>query len=228
MERLKFRVFVLGACLLVAGGAIQAMPRPDLHSKDATFMEEKAPRAVGKFKYERNPNAESPLKKGEFHDCSYMVDKNTYDLLQPFGVVGRIYSDGSKAYDVLLISGNDKNCFHDNRVCFSGQGFTITKQSDEILDTPRGDIPITFLELQHKINGKMMAAMFYKGPKNKWYPLPAPLTLAMFFEQLKLSTDLDSTFYRIIPQHPNPDKEEFKQFIRDYVVAAEKSSGGFF
>ena len=219
MDRLRLRGFVLGVCLIAAGAAIQAMPRPQLHAKDETFMIAKAPTQIGAFKF-----VQGQTKPG----CSYDVDERTYELLQPFGVVGRVYTDGVKGYDVMLISGNDKNCFHDNRVCFSGQGFSITKQSDESVETPRGTIPITLLELEHKERGRMMAAMFFKGPHGKWYALPANLTFAMFLEQVKLGSDLNSTFYRIIPTHANPSKEDLKQFIRDYVVAAEKSSEGFF
>lgn len=219
MERLRLRAFALGGFLLLAGVGIQAMPRPSLHAKDEKFMAQAAPTQVGKFKFVENPDL--PGK-------SYDVDERTYELLQPFGVIGRIYSDGDKGYDVLLISGNDKNCFHDNRVCFQGQGFTIVGQETEVVDTARGKIPVTMLTLDHRENGRMMAAMFYKGPHNKWFALPQPLTWAMFLEQVKLGSDLNSTFYRIIPRHPNPKREELIQFIKDYVIEAEKTSQGFF
>lgn len=219
MERLKLRAFVLGGVLLLAGAGIQAMPKPKVEGKDEAFMMSLAPTAVGEFKFEP-----SELKPG----CSYDVDQRTYDLLKPFGVVGRVYSDGKTAYDVMLISGNDKNSFHDNRVCFQGQGYSIVSQTNETLDTKRGQIPITFLDLESKEFGKAKAAMFYKGPHGKWFPLPSSLTWAMFVEQLKLGNDLDSTFYRIMPRHANPNMDEFKQFIRDYLVEAEKTSKGFF
>jgi hypothetical protein len=219
MERLRLRTFALGAFLLAAGVGIQAMPKPSLHAKDEKFMSDMAPTQVGVFKFQASP--EKPGK-------SYDVDERTYELLQPFGVIGRIYADRDKAYDVLLISGNDKNCFHDNRVCFQGQGFTIVGQETESIETSRGTIPVTMLTVDHKEKGRMMAAMFYKGPQNKWFALPQPLTWAMFVEQVKLGSDLNSTFYRVIPMHPNPDKKEFVQFIKDYVAEAAKTSNGFF
>jgi hypothetical protein len=219
MERLKIRAFAIGAFILVAGVAIQAMPRPSLHAKDEKFMEANAPKQVGQFTFVENPD-----KPGK----SYDVDERTYELLKPFGVVGRIYANKDRSYDVLLISGNDKNCFHDNRVCFQGQGFTIVGQETQNIQTSRGTIPVTMLTLEHRERGRMMAAMFYKGPGNKWFALPAPLTWAMFLEQVKLGSDLNSTFYRVIPLHQNPDKAEFVQFIKDYVAEAQKTSNGFF
>ncbi len=219
MERLKLRTIGIGAFLLVAGVAIQAMPRPKMDAKDEKFMAANAPTQVGTFKFE--PVSDLPGK-------SYDVDERTYELLQPFGVIGRVYRDGPKEYDVLLISGNDKNCFHDNRVCFQGQGFDIVGQETEQVETTRGTIPVTMLTLHHRVQGRMMAAMFYKGPHEKWFPLPAPLTWAMFVEQVKLGSDLNSTFYRIMPRHQNPDKQEFIQFIKEYVAEAKKTSNGFF
>lgn len=219
MEGLKVRSLAVGGLLIVGGLALQAMPKANLTAKDEKFMEAKAPMRAGKFKFEGT--MDNPVQ-------SYKVDQSTYDILKPFGIVGRHYSDGHITYDVMLISGNDKNSFHDNRVCFQAQNYTITGQEIENVETPRGSIPVTFLTLQHMERGKLMAAMFYKGPQDKWFPLPQQLTWEMFKEQLRLGKNLDSTFYRIIPLIGEPSREEFKQFIKDYVVAAKESSGGFF
>lgn len=219
MEGLKVRSFAVAGVLVVCGLVLQAMPKAELDRKDEKFMETMAPTQVGQFRFE--PSFNDPQR-------SYEVDERTYDLLNPFGVVGRIYSDGTKSFDVLLISGNDKNCFHDNRVCFSGQGFNIVGQDIETVDTPRGKIPVTFLSLEHPQRGKLIAAMFFKGPRNEWFSLPQPLTFAMFKEQLRLGKDLNSTFYRIIPGGGDTDRASLKAFIGEYLVAAEASSNGFF
>lgn len=219
MERLKIRTYAVGFLLLACGVALHAMPKPAYAKKDEVFMEKAAPTLVNNFKFE--PSHDYPM-------CSYKVDKVTYETLNPFGAVGRIYSDGKESYDVLLISSNDKNSFHDNRICFQAQGYTITGQSTETIDTPRGPVPVTLVEVTHVERGKMIAAMFYKGPHQKWYPLNYDLTWAMFLEQLKMGDNLDSTFYRVIPMFANPNKERLLAFIKDYVVAAEKSSNGFF
>lgn len=219
MEGLKVRSFAVAGVLVACGLFLQAMPKAEIEGKDEKFMESLAPKQVGKFRFE--PSFEDPQR-------SYKVDERTYELLQPFGVVGRVYSDGTQTFDVLLISGNDKNCFHDNRVCFQGQGFNITGQDIETVETPRGKIPVTFLTLQHPERGNLIAAMFFKGPRDEWFSLPQPLTWAMFKEQLRLGKNLDSTFYRIIPGGGNTNRDALKKFLSDYVVEAEKSSNGFF
>lgn len=219
MEGLKVRSLAVGGLLIAGGLALQAMPKANLSAKDEKFMEERAPMVVGKFRFE--PTADNPKQ-------SYKVDESTYSILKPFGIVGRHYTDGQTTYDVMLISGNDKNSFHDNRVCFQAQAYTITGQEIETVDTSRGQIPVTFLTLQHAERGKLTAAMFFKGPHDEWFALPQPLTWAMFKEQLKLGRNLDSTFYRIIPVVGDPDRATFKKFIGEYVTAAKESSQGFF
>lgn len=219
MERLRLRAFAVAGLLLVAGVILHAMPRPDYGKKDEAFMEKAAPAVVGDFRF--TPSQENPM-------CSYKVDENTYTVLNPFGAVGRIYSHEAESYDVLLISGNDKNSFHDNRICFQAQGYTIIGESQEIVSTERGDIPVTIVEVNHDVRGKIVAAMFYKGPRDKWYPTNYNLTWAMFMEQLRMGDNLDSTFFRVIPLHSNPDKKLLLEFIKKYVVAAQKSSSGFF
>ncbi len=219
MERLRVRSFAVGAFLIIAGVALQAAPKAKLFAKDEKFMEKAAPLAVGSYRFEPGPDNANQ---------SYKVDDRTYSELKPFGVVGRIYSNGTRAFDVMLISGNDKQSFHDNRVCFQSQGYTIDSQTTEEVKTSRGVIPVTMLTLSHREIGKTLAAMFYKGPHNEWFPLPQPLTIAMLKEQLKMGTDLNSTFYRVIPRNPNTTQEELKAFIVEYVAAAEKSSNGFF
>lgn len=182
-------------------------------------MEEAAPSQVGKYSFQ--PSIENP-------GCSYKTDERTYELLKPFGVVGRVYSDGRHSVDVLLIAGNDKNSFHDNRVCFQGQGFSIDKEERIDIQTDRGNIPATYLTLSHPTHGKTYAVMFFKGPHGQFFPLPKALTWAMLMEQLKFGTNLDSVFYRFIPQSPDFQKEDLTKFIQEYMVAAEKSSGGFY
>jgi hypothetical protein len=226
MERLnktQISVFVVAGVVLAAGILIQATPKIQLQSKTEAEMEEMAPRKVGDFEFRVNHACPKPNQ-------SYIVDERTYTELKPFGVVGRIYENykSGEAYDVLLIAGNDKNSFHDNRVCFESQGFQITKQEAVEIDTTRGKVPATFLTLQHKERGVQRAVMFYKGPHNAFYPLPQNLTFGMLVEQLKLGTNLDSVFYRIMPVRMDATNEQLVNFTKLYLEEAQKTSNGFF
>jgi hypothetical protein len=50
----------------------------------------------------------------------------------------------------------------------------------------------------------------------------------MLMEQLKFGTNMDSVFYRFIPQDPSFTQEELTAFIKDYMNAAKDSSKGFY
>lgn len=224
MERLnqvQRNTFIVAGILIVAGLATIASPKVNLSNKTEAWMETQAPVKVGDYVFKGDPMSDKPNQ-------SYKVAESTYTELKPFGIVGRIYSNDSKKFDVMLIAGNSKGCFHDNRVCFSSQGYTITKQEQLDIDTERGKVPATFLTMQNRQRGDIRAVMFYKGPTGAFYPLPKNLTWAMFFEQMKLSNNLDSVFYRIIPLHEGATNEELVAFTKEYLAAAQKTSGGFF
>lgn len=222
MERLRTRAVVLGMLLVAAGLAIQLTPSVNLPRRTEAFLEAKAPTKVGDFKFFREPLSSKP-------EQSYAVAPETYTTLNPFGVVARIFRKGDEAYDVLLIAGNDKGTFHDQRVCFTSQGWTIVEETREALDTSRGRIVMTFARLQRKDRPyEDFAAYFYKGPGDRWFAMPQQLTWAMFVEQFWGGTDLESAFYRFIPVNPGTTKKQLLSFIKLYIEEAGKFSGGYF
>lgn len=224
MERLNSlqrRTIGLALALLAAGIVIQAVPRPKLSDKTEAWMETKAPLKVGDYIFTPVPGSPKPNQ-------SYEVDERTYEELTPFGIVDRVYvKDNNDGFDVLLIASNKKTSFHDNRICFTSQGFQITEQKGVNIQTDRGLVPVTFLTMQHNEYGTRRAVMFYKGPHGKFFPLPQPLALSMFWEEFRLGTDLDSVFYRIMPKDDCTD-EQLIEFTKEYLKASNASSGGFF
>lgn len=160
MEKLRFRAFLIGAFLVAVGVAIQVAPATNLSPKDETFMEKNAPTKVGEFSFYGDTLGKKPNQ-------SYAISQEAYDILKPFGIVGRVYATGSDGYDVLLVSSNKKESFHDQRVCFTASGWTLTGQTQDVLDTPRGQIPISFVTMKHRLKGDRVAALFYKGPADR-------------------------------------------------------------
>jgi hypothetical protein len=221
MERLTLRAFVVGGALLAAGMFIQLTPAVTLTSRTEEFMEQKAPLQVGDYKFVPDPMREKPNQ-------SYVISPETYETLKPFGIVARVYTRGSEAYEVLLIASNDKNSFHDQRVCFSAQGYTLTSETTETMQTKRGPVSFTLVKMTGKERGDQLAAYFYKGPHNRFYAAPGQLTWAMFVEQFLSGTDLECVFYRFIPMRAETTKEELMRFMGSYLEEAEKSSEGYF
>lgn len=76
-----------------------------------------------------------------------------------------------------------------------------------------------------------LAAFLYRG-QGRFYKSTNELKIGMFVEQLKGGGDLDGVFYRIIPQHNNPDSEamlsDLKKFVAAYLDAANDVSNGYF
>jgi hypothetical protein len=210
----------IGVALIAAGLFITYSPATTLVTRTESFLEQKAPLKVASYAFEASPTSPKPAQ-------SYVVGEDTYKILNPFGIVGRVYRDGAKAFDVLLIASNKKESFHDQRVCFAAQGYNLTDQRIETLETKRGTIPITVTQMTHKDLGEQVAILFYKGPGG-FYPTPQSLAWAMFKEQLMGGTKLEAVFYRVIPVGEATTKEELLQFVRSYLEEAGRYSGGYF
>lgn len=171
-------------------------------------------------------------------DISYEMDDVTYNTLEPYGIVARIFenSEIGQAYDVVLIASQSKDSFHDPRVCFSAQGWALSNQWIATVKTKtRGDVPVTIALMDGPGGDNQLAAFLYKGPPNKFYGNTQRLKLAMFLEQLTGGDDLDGVFLRFIPQHRITTEEEqlqgikdMKLFIGKYLDESGKVSDGFF
>lgn len=170
MEKLRTRAMVAGIAMIVSGIAIQATPTAKLPGRTEKELEKMAPVQVGDYTFYERALSKKPLQ-------SYDLDEETYKILQPFGIVGRSYESGGKAFDVLLVSSNKKESFHDNRVCFEATGWTLTDQSHASVNTSRGLIPLTLVKMRHDQFGTRTAAFLYKGPADR--PLLPTLSTAV-------------------------------------------------
>lgn len=159
---------------------------------------------------------------------SYKMDKVTYQTLHPFGIVARVYSDGDRDYDAVMIMSRERYSFHDPRVCFSAQNWNIDAMEPATISTKtRGEVPISFLKMTNtKTQEKKVAAFFYKGPGNKFYGSTQTLKIAMFFERLLGGDDFEGVFYRMIPVSSGITEDQFKTFVGNFLDASKASSNG--
>lgn len=220
MEGLMKRVFVLCAVFAAFGLLIFGTSRKDFKKKTEDELISMAPLTVGNMAFTPSPTD---------HRITYRMDEVTYKTLNPFGIVARRYNDGDKHFDAVLIASRSRASFHDPRICFTAQGWTIEKQSNEVVQSKkRGKVPITLVEMRHQDGRRNMAAYFYKGPGGKFYGTTQGLKWGMFFEQLRGGDDIDGIFYRFIPDYERATIDEFKDFIGKYLDYAEESSKGYF
>ncbi|MCH7903667.1 MAG: exosortase-associated EpsI family protein [Armatimonadetes bacterium] len=212
--------------VLLAAGVFMAFSKVDEgDSIDEQWMVDNSPRQVEGFKMlagEENP------------DYSYKMAKVAYDTLEPYGIVAKVYVNEKtgESYDVVLIASKSKDSFHDPRVCFSVQGWALNTQWVDSVETEtRGLAYMTITDMDGPTGRGKLAAFLYRG-QGKFYKSTNELKIGMFIEQLKGGGNLDGVFYRIIPQHNNPDSDallsDLKNFIAAYLDAANEASNGYF
>ena len=225
MERVKKRAVAALGMLLVAGVFMAFSASDDGDTIDEKWMIDNSPRQVGGFKM---------LSGAESDDYSYKMDETTYNELQPYGIVAKVYEnpETGETYDVVLIASKSKDSFHDPRVCFSAQGWSLNNQwSDSVETETRGVAYMTVTDMDGPQGRGRLAAFLYRG-QGKFYKSTNELKLGMFLAQLKGGGNLDGVFYRIIPQYNNPDQAEMlrdmKEFISNYLDTANEVSGGYF
>ena len=225
MEGLKKRAVIAVLLLLAGAGAIAFTKRSIGEPKTEAWMLQNTPKQFGS--YRMHASADS-------RDYSYKLDDVTYRTLDPYGIVARVYesSETGESYDTVVVASRSKDSFHDPRVCFSAQGWAISNQwADSVQTKTRGKVPVTLVVMDGPGGKNKLAAFVYKG-QGKFYASTQRLKLAMFIEQLTGGHNLDGVFYRIIPQNASPDDKDqttkLKRFIGEYLDAADETSHGYF
>jgi hypothetical protein len=220
MEGLKKRVIALGVLFLASGLAFQAMAGGEiLHDgkvPDEKWLESVTTRTIPKYTfatYDAGP------------DVSYRMTDETYETLDPYGIVARVFYNVYERYDTVVIMSNKKDSFHDPRQCFTSQGWRLESEKVMPVETKtHGRIEVTLAELQNATT-KGFAAFFYRGP-NGFVPTANDIKSQMFWHQWKNFKDSEGVFYRIIPLHPNATKEQLAKFIDVFLQESDKASKG--
>jgi exosortase len=210
---LKTRAFAVAGMFLLCGAIVFAAPKPRAAAgRTEAWMEKTAPTQIGDFKV----------------TSTYKMEPSTYQELQPYGIVCRIFSNKTQSYDVTLVASNRKTSFHDPKVCFPAQGWSFDSQKRVVVHTQtRGDIPMTIMGMTGEDKSTQLAAFFYRDKKG-FYASPQALSWSMFLDQFAGHTDTEGVFYRFMPEHANAKEEDLTSFIARYMDEAPKTSGGFF
>lgn len=215
MEGLRKRVITLGIVFIALGAIFIFTSKPTL-LRDEKWMIENTPRQVGSY---------TMIQRDAGPDITYKMDEATYDTLKPYGIVARVLQFDQKAYDTVVIMSNRKESFHDPRVCFTAQGWSLVKEEVKTIQTKKhGPIQIT-LAVMDKDGRKSLSTFFYRGPKG-FCPTTNALKWQMFFHQCKTLSDAEGAFYRVIPLHDAATEAELYAFIDQFLTETDKSSGG--
>lgn len=136
---------------------------------------------------------------GYNHASEVKMDKRTYDILEPFGIVGHSYfgSDG-RIYEYVVIAGNNRLSFHDPQICFQAQSWKLVdpKRSDADIPAMGGKVPVTIMGVKREAQSGT-AMYFYKTPFRLTHS-PSWMPIDLTFAKLMLKENVDGQFYRFI------------------------------
>lgn len=220
MEVIRKRTLTLGVLMCCVGimGAIAAHLQAPTFKVTEPWMDSKAPTTVDGLVSEDAPRA----------------DQETYDTLQPFGIVNRDFHGNGHSYNVMLLASDRRESFHSPSVCLPAQGLVITDESEVTIDTKtHGKIKAAYAELTLPDDPKVKHHMVYMyRVQNRFIARQGnstfALTIAMFAGPIRGNFDQNTVFYRVISEGENETKEQFLRFVGDFMDAAHESSGGFF
>jgi hypothetical protein len=180
---MRNRLKLIIALFVAAGIAAFAIPKVSYKDRTEEWMEQVIPTELPRYRFSTNVK----------------MDKATYDILVPFGIVGRLYmGPDDRSYEFITIAGNTRKSFHDPQVCFSAQGWQRDDVRVEDVDIPAlgGKVPATVMSLTRS-GASGFSMYFYKGPFGyRGTPLMMPVDLTG--AKLLMKEDVDGQFFRFI------------------------------
>jgi hypothetical protein len=203
---------------LIGAASVAALvaPRPTAVARTEAWLEDAVPASIGG--YEFLPGETNPKQ-------TYKMEKLVYDTLNPRGIVARIYSNGTRQFDVVVVNSDNGDSFHDPRVCFQFQGSSLENERNENVTLSDGTaVPVKFVETVY--NGeKRLAAYTYKGPDG-YSAEPLRLLFDIFRAELATGKVQEGTFYRIVALSPLTESEDLKVFTRELLSASREQTNG--
>ncbi len=217
MERLSKRVGILCAIVLTTGATLNFAPRQAQVERTEAEIAGMLPLKVKHFTAELAP--------GQY--CTYKMDKTNYDVLQPWGIVARVFADGPAKYEVVAIASRKKESFHDPQTCLTAQGWKLSDQRIVTISTKsRGDVPITLFDME--LGTEKKTAMYFLKTTQGYYSEFGKVKWDMFkFKVFHFGKDDEGAFIRIIPLGPSTEAK-MKQFAADWIDEAVKTSKDYY
>ncbi|MBS1700441.1 MAG: exosortase-associated EpsI family protein [Armatimonadetes bacterium] len=208
---------ILCGLFLATGATLNFAPRAKQVERTEKQIADMLPTKVDHFT--------AQLAEGQY--CSYVMNESNYQILQPWGIVARTFVDGPESYDVVVIASHRKESFHDPQVCLRAQGWELTNQRiDKIETKTRGTVPITLFDMAQ--GGDKRTAMYFLKTTQGYYADMAKLKWDMFTYKLKhMGKDDEGAFVRIMPMGTR-DVDKMKKFAADWIDKAVDTSNNYY
>lgn len=216
MGSIKNNIYGLSALFVLVGMWIYLFPHPKRIPRTEEWLKANTPYSFMSYRY--IPSPKDPKE-------SYKVDKNTYKILIPEAMLGRIYRKDNNTFDVTTLISESKESFHDPRICFSAQGWTVENYTPTQLKTKtRGNINASLVRVSSKTERNKLALFFYKVGKDT-FGTPQSIKIGLVWNKLKGEENVEGVFYRFIPS-TNTTQEDLIKFAIDYVDTINNLSKG--
>ncbi len=172
------------------------------------WLEQQVPKELDGF--EMIPSRENP-------EQTYKMNEETYEALKPFGIVSRHYEKGDSKFDAVVIAGDNADCFHDQRACFTSQGWKLNEDRSIMLETKTlGKTPAVLLDLE-KEGFRTLSLFTFRGPSGQTYSSFQPLWGDFMKAELSTGKIQQGQFFRVIALSPATSEEELLSFASDLI-----------
>lgn len=205
------QMYLLGGFFAICGVALVMRPNAHIAYTEAD-MEKAYPDSLGTYHMKPDPAQSDPHQ-------SYHMDETTYRALQPYGIVCRIMDNGKRAFDVVVISGDQPDTFHNPLICFAAQDYKVLGSEEITLKTKsRGDVKCMLAQAQ-KGDRSQYALYTYEGP-TKMALENTDLFRDLFLTQIRTAKPHAATFFRFLTLDNNSTKEDLETFAANYLDAS--------
>ncbi len=215
--RIGKRLAIVCVFFAATGLAYNVAPRPKQVEREEADIAAMLPVKAGSFT--------AQLAPGQY--CTYKLDKVNYDVLQPWGIIARVFTHGAEQYEVVVIASHKKESFHDPQVCLTAQGWALSNQREDTLQTSlRGTLPITLFDMDK--GGQKLTAMYFLKMTSGYHAGISDVKWDMFkYKVAHVGIEEEGAFVRIIPSNPT-SVEQLKKFASEWVDEATKTSKGYY
>lgn len=194
-------------------GAYQlAQPKSSLTEK---WLLDRVPTQVPGYKL--IPSMEDPR-------VTYRMSPETYAELEPVGITAQVFEDSQgRQYEAVAIAGQDMNTFHDQRVCFTTQGWNLDKNVEaNIPNADFGDVPI--LDLTVSKDGRQGAPAFFMWRSPQRFTNNRRTAKFDFLKSGLLTQKTQVGYsYRFMAASDGVDTEHLRDFTNAYLSALKQA-----
>lgn len=203
---MKIRAIAVSIVLVLCGLAIAFRSGVTGYVRpDERWLEARLPDQIGGYDF---------LRSQENPEQSYRMSEETYDLLDPIGIVCRVYESSNGRFDVVTISGDEPDTFHDQTWCFRAQGWQVTEERTEQLTTSLGTLPVRIIRVQAGGRDEWMSFVF-RGPSGKFFDRFGGLWRDFMVNDLTRGRTTPASFLRVMGMDGQTDAQ-----VLDFTVKA--------